>query len=91
MSERDDRPATRDDIIYAVFAIIIALMLIMSEQGFTPQEVRDLAQYVKGMADATQNVKLGRAADCLLEASEVICAGGFWTCGGGPECTSDHK
>jgi hypothetical protein len=27
-------------------------------ESFTPQEVRDLAQYVKGMADATQNVKL---------------------------------
>lgn len=39
-------------------------------------EVRALAEYVQGMADATENVKLD---------------GGYFDCGGGEKCTSDHK
>jgi len=54
-------------------------------------ELEGLAIYVEGMADATQNEKLKRAADWLSKASDHICAQGYFGCEGGRECGSDHK
>lgn len=54
-------------------------------------EIRALADYVSGFAAATQNTTLSKAAEWLYQAANNICAGGFFGCGGGRECTSDHK
>lgn len=55
------------------------------------EEISNLAEYVQGFADANQNPILSKAAQWLREAAGAVCAGGFFGCGGGDECTSDHK
>lgn len=56
----------------------------------TPQEeIKALADYVQGFADANQNGRLAAAANWLKEASENVCDGGYFGCPNRP-CTSDH-
>ncbi len=55
------------------------------------KEAEALAEYVQGMADATENEKLHRAAEIIRRWSQRICAGGIYDCNGGDDCTSDHK
>lgn len=62
----------------------------MNEQ-LPEDEIRSLADYLQGFAAATQNTKLSQAAEWLYQAANNVCAGGFFGCGGGRECTSDHK
>ncbi len=53
--------------------------------------MRQLADYVRGFADARENEELSDAADWLEKAAEHICAQGYFGCEGGDTCTSDHK
>ena len=53
--------------------------------------IPELAAYVEGYADATNNKKLKLAADWLQKLSNHMCGEGFIGCHGGPNCQSDHK
>ncbi len=55
------------------------------------KEIRDLANYIKGMADALQNAKLSEASEWLRKLSDNICGQGYIGCHGGKECDSNHK
>lgn len=56
------------------------------------EEIRDLANYVRGMADGQQNSKLQRAAYWLEKLAHAdVCGGGFIGCTNGDNCASSHK
>lgn len=54
-------------------------------------EVKDLATYLQGMADATDNQRICLAAEWLDKLSRQVCGQGYIGCHGGRECSSDHK
>lgn len=54
-------------------------------------EVRELAVYLQGMADISDNEKLELAAEWMSKLSDHVCAHGYIGCEGGETCTSDHK
>lgn len=54
-------------------------------------ELKQVAIYVHGMADATSNERLAIAARWLERASQNVCAQGYFGCRAGSKCTSDHK
>ena len=55
------------------------------------EELKELAAYLKGMADALENEKMARASDWLKKLSHYVCGQGYIGCPGGPNCGSDHK
>jgi len=65
----------------------------IQEEGndFTPNEVAELAAYVRGFAHAEDNAILLRAGEALADASAHVCIAGVWCCHNGNDCTSDHK
>ena len=54
-------------------------------------EVKELATYLHGMADASDNQRLCTAAEWLEKLSRYVCGQGYIGCHGGRECSSDHK
>lgn len=66
----------------------------MNRQRNVIDEVRELATYTEGFADAvgmTRRTRLHEAAIHLRRYSEVICGQGYPGCRGGPDCDSEHK
>lgn len=59
--------------------------------GTPIDEIKELAIYVRGMADATENEMLHDASEWLEKLSEHICTQGYIGCKSGSHCTSDHK
>lgn len=59
--------------------------------GLPSKKVLELANYLKGFADASGNVQIKEASKYLEQLSGHICAGGFIGCQGGDKCTSSHK
>lgn len=55
------------------------------------EEILRLANYTYGYGVAMKDKELTSAAHWLRQLSENICAGGIIGCGGGKDCTSDHK
>jgi hypothetical protein len=55
------------------------------------RETRELAVYLAGLAQGSQDPSIKRAADWLDKLSRQICAQGYVGCRGGERCTSDHK
>lgn len=55
------------------------------------EQLKELAAYVEGMADAQDNDKLREAAKWLKKSSRNVCGQGFLGCNSGERCTSDHK
>ena len=53
-------------------------------------EVKELANYLTGFADAQKNEKMHKASKYLETLSREICGEGF-ICSGGKDCSSDHK
>lgn len=49
------------------------------------------AEYLKGIADGTNNARIRRAAESLEQAAMNVCAQGVYGCHMGERCTSDHK
>lgn len=54
------------------------------------KELKELAAYLQGYADANENEKIGQAAKFINGISPFICGQGF-ACNGGDNCSSDHK
>lgn len=54
-------------------------------------EVKELAVYLRGMADGSQNEKLCTASEWLEKLSDHVCGQGYIGCNGGRKCSSDHK
>jgi hypothetical protein len=54
-------------------------------------EIAQLAAYVQGFADSTENAELSKASEWLRKLSYHVCVGDMVGCEGGQDCTSDHK
>lgn len=59
-----------------------------------PRDNREIiaqANYVRGFADALGNPRLVEASTNLERMARNTCGKGYVGCGGGPDCTGDHK
>lgn len=54
------------------------------------KELLELGYYLRGYADANENVRMAEASDALISLSRHVCGQGF-ICNIGDNCSSDHK
>ena len=56
------------------------------------EQVRDLAAYLMGFGEASNNDKMINAANRLKQLASIgICSQNIAGCRGGNDCSSDHK
>lgn len=55
------------------------------------EDLEQMALYLAGYAAGVKDEKIKEAAGMLLDASEHVCAQGYYGCSSGKRCTSDHK
>lgn len=55
------------------------------------EEIKELATYIRGFADATQSERMFQASEWLYKLSKKVCGQGYIGCIGGKDCDSSHK
>ena len=89
-AEQGGQPGTPDHVPDGQGPLLRDLIMNRMSTNAT-DETKELSVYLSGMADATDNERLERAADWLERLSDHVCGQGYIGCDGGRECSSDHK